>query len=109
MTATRVITEADDGATIEIHVGESATLALSENPTTGYRWEIAPQQRTVVEIRDRPYKSQSNAIGGGGEASWTLRAVEPGETTLSAKLWRQWEGDGSIVKRFTARVKVSPR
>jgi hypothetical protein len=39
----------------------------------------------------------------------SFRAVATGNVELRLKLWRQWEGDKSIVDRFAATVRVVRR
>jgi hypothetical protein len=36
--ATRVVTDADKGGTVEIKMGDVLEVRLNSNPTTGYEW-----------------------------------------------------------------------
>ena len=103
---TTSLTEADAGKTIDVRAGETIVLDLSENATTGYRWALDGPATKLVEVRAGEYKRSSDAIGGGGEVSWTLRAVAPGTAQVKLKLWRQWEGDKSIQKRFGVTLRI---
>ena len=103
-----VLTSADKGKTINLRVGAEATLRLPENPSTGYRWTIDAADWNVAEIREEAYEPSSEAVGGGGEAQWLMKAKAPGATTIKLKRWRQWEGEGSVVERFELTLRVSP-
>lgn len=100
------VTEADNGTTVEVHVGETTMLQLPENATTGYRWAIEPLNADLVEAQEGQYIRQSNAIGGGGEATWTLHPKVPGTTQIKLKLWRPWEGEQSIQRYFEVTLRI---
>ncbi|WP_429469391.1 protease inhibitor I42 family protein [Paraburkholderia sp. WSM4175] len=104
----RTITEADNGTTVEMHAGDTVILYLPENATTGYRWTIEELDAGLIELQESDYASGSSAVGSGGEARWTFRAKALGTTPLKLKLWRHWEGDGSILKRFVVTLKMLP-
>ena len=86
---------ADNGRTIELHVGQTLTLTLGANPSTGYRWvfdgnasHIVVQQGEPVYAADHPGEG---LMGGGGIEHWTFRAVQPGAETLRLDYRRPWE------------------
>ena len=102
-----VLSSADKGKTINLRVGADATLRLPENPLTGYRWAIETADENVAEIKEQAYDPASDAVGGGGEARWLMKAKSPGATTIKLKRWRQWEGESSVVERFELTLRVS--
>jgi len=109
MNMANTLTEADNGTTAEMHVGDTIVLQLPENPTTGYRWAIEALNADLVEAQEGPYLNQSNAVGGGGEATWTLHPKAPGTSEIKLKLWRPFEGERSVQKYFGVTLKVLPR
>jgi len=46
---TRSLGETDDGSQLDAHVGETITINLPENATSGYRWAIDHYAQDVVE------------------------------------------------------------
>lgn len=99
---------ADSGQTIAVKRGDTITIQLAENPTTGYRWSEPTLENDSVSLqRSQFVGTQSNAPGAGGQHLITLRAEKPGKTTLSLKYWRDWEGDQSILERFTITLQVA--
>ena len=105
---TNAVTEVDNGTTVEVHVGETLVLRLPENATTGYRWAIEALNADLVEAQEGQYISQSNAVGGGGQATWTLHAKAPGTSEIKLRLWRQWEGERSVQRHFGVTLRILP-
>lgn len=106
--ATPTITEANDGSIVTARTGELLSVCLNENPSTGFRWTIEGEL-TLFDIEDNSYTASSTNVGSGGRECWRLRAKQAGQETIAFRLWRQWEGDKSIVKRFQFKANVSPR
>lgn len=100
------LTEADRGKTIEVRVGDTITLCLHENAATGYRWTLDGPESRLVDVRADEHTPQPAAAGSGGEASWTLRAAAHGSAQIRLKLWRPWEGERSVQKRFGVTVRI---
>jgi inhibitor of cysteine peptidase len=102
-----VLTEANHGKTVEISLGEQITIRLDENPTTGYRWAIARNNPEILAPAGDEYNPAGSAgIGGGGQRAFTFEAKKEGIDPLEFKLWREWEGERSVTRRFTLTVRV---
>src|SRR3954468_19695823 len=102
-----IVTESQNGKSIKIPVGEVVEIHLSDNPTTGYRWSPADLGDAILSLQDSTYHQTNAAVGSGGKASWTLRAKAAGHAQLKFKHWRPWEGDPSIIDRFSLAVEVT--
>jgi len=101
------LTAADDGATVEVRVGDAVVARLPENPTTGFTWGIGDRNDNVLPLKASEYAPQPGAgVGGGGERIFTFTAGRAGTTRLALKLWREWEGDASVSKRLTFTIHV---
>lgn len=91
---TRTYTENDNGKTITATKGQVVKVKLSENPTTGYRWE--PSVSSGIEVTDDTYtRSTPWAIGSGGTRTWTLKFTGTGGLYFNADYKRSWE-PGSV-------------
>jgi inhibitor of cysteine peptidase len=101
-----VLTEADNGKTIELCVGGEVVLRLPENAATGYRWAVDAADGNLVEVKEGEYLAMSNAVGSGGEAQWIVRAKAAGATQVKLKRWRHWEGERSVVERFEFTLRI---
>lgn len=97
--------EADSGRTLDLAVGQSVSLELADPGATGYRWKVESLDESVLSpqgTRTQP----SVAVGGTGKATLTFQAKAPGTTRLKLKLWREWLGDASVIRRFDALLHV---
>jgi predicted secreted protein len=89
----------DDGQTLELAVGDTLTVELPVNMTTGFRWDLAhadPDHLTLLahEVTSAP---AGQAIGAGGStAVFRLSAVAPGSSGLVIKLWQGHERDEDV-------------
>ncbi len=98
---------ADDGAAVEIDVGETLSVRLPENASSGHRWAPEEVDPKILElVAEEPVYSGGAGIGAGGEVTFRACAMAPGDTELAFRKWREWEGDASIVERFRVRVTV---
>lgn len=102
------VTGADDGTLIEADVGDTILVRMSDNPTTGYRWELEPVTGESMVLVGSDYEPTSGAVGSGGLATWTLRAAAAGTTPIALKRWRPWQGDASVLARVAVTVHAHP-
>lgn len=99
------LTSSDHGKTVEVPLGESITIRLPENPTTGYRWaveSITPGHLTLNEGSFVP--AADSGVGGGGFREMAVHATQEGEGEIRLKLGQSWNDE--IADRFEVRVVV---
>jgi inhibitor of cysteine peptidase len=100
----RVYTRADNK--IVAPVGESFTIELEGNPTTGYEWELE-FDNDKLKLMDRQYQPpDANAVGGGGKEQFKLKAIKKGDTVIRAIYKRAWERDPIEEKKFNVQLKT---
>ena len=96
-----------DGKTIEVRNDDTILVQLRENPTTGYQWAIEEPRSPQIRLLGTDYiQSETSGVGGGGERALTFKAREAGRASLKLKLWREWEGDDSVIDRFEVTLVV---
>ncbi|HEY9628009.1 MAG TPA: protease inhibitor I42 family protein [Coleofasciculaceae cyanobacterium] len=100
------VTAADSGKSLEVSSGDTLSLQLPENPTTGYRWAVQSPENQNLELQSSEFSPPSSGIGGSGQRVFTFRAKSSGTANLQLKEWREWEGDRSILNRFELTVRV---
>ena len=98
-----ILKEQDSGSIIEMKLDEVAKISLEENPTTGYLWTI-DMLSGLEKIDDQFIKSE--AIGSSGVRENLFRAVKTGLSELKMKKWREWEGESSVIDRFSIKINV---
>ena len=101
----QVYTAADDGAAIEVQVGESFTIVLAGNPTTGYAWQVEGIDPAVLTASEPVYASDSDLVGSGGSYTFTFTAAAAGESEVHLVYLRPWE-QVEPIEAFTITVTV---
>lgn len=104
-----MVTDADNGKTFQVDDGETVWVRLHENSSTGYRWDFDNLDEKMVHAERATYERASDAVGSGGEATWAVKPQAQGTAKVRMKLWRQWEGDDSVVDRFSFTLKVADK
>jgi len=101
-----LLTEKDEGRTVDIRVGQELRISLPENATTGYRWATEHYPEEFIETIAIEPRYTANAVGSGGLVAFVFRGAKVGSGEIVLKHWRHWEGERSITRRFRLRVNV---
>jgi predicted secreted protein len=89
----QTITEKGFGGSATLRVGELVTVALHENPSTGYSWRLKWEPRGALKlVDDSVIPPSSGRIGAGGVRRFVLRAERVGSATVTAQYGRWWQG-----------------
>lgn len=99
------LTLEDSGSDIQVAPGDTVTVRLDQTASTGYRWSLDGDGASILSLEEDRTRS-SPEIGSKGSVDWIFRAEKPGTTELHLKLWREWEGDKSVIERFETTVNV---
>lgn len=95
-----------DGRTFDVGRDETVALHLDENPTTGYRWQVTADP--AIELRsDEFVPLAGSGIGAGGRRVFTFHVRAAGEFRVRAKLWREWQGESSVINRCEFLLRSS--
>ena len=105
------LTEKDDGRRLRLIAGDTLTVDLAGNPTTGYRWQVAePESPEVLKATDDEFVAPTaDRCGAPGRQRLSFTAAAPGETTLRLVYVRPWEKGAAPVRSFRAELSVSRR
>ena len=107
------LTEKDSGGTFELRVGDTVTVGLKSNPTTGYGWyprHGAGDVRILAEKGDL-YQTDSNAsgvalAGQGGTHYFAYRVIGPGICGIALEYKRSWE-NAAPSRTFEIMIKAT--
>jgi len=97
---------------VEVPVGDSFTVTLCSNPTTGFQWSESAQidDQTVLQQADHKFISPQSEPppppGTPGQEVWTFQALKKGKTTVSMEYSRPWEGGEKGTWTFVLTVIV---
>lgn len=98
---------------VEVAAGDSFTVTLCSNPTTGFIWSEQAQisDQTVLQQTDHqlvmPESEPPPPPGTPGQEVWTFQALKKGEAVVSMEYSRPWEGGekGTWIFNLTVVVK----
>jgi len=105
-----IITEAMNGTTQTIKVGEKIDVQLAGNPTTGYAWHLLASSKSFPLQKEEYVPSKPQLIGSGGTYHFyfTADTFSAGKVfTLSFSYYRSWEGVSKAIKTFTVKIAVT--
>lgn len=89
-----------DAVPEDLTVPKDATFSfnLQGNATTGYTWQVIIEDEEIIELVSNEYvPEETKAVGSGGIATLTFKALERGETILTLEYAQDWDG-GEIDK-----------
>jgi len=101
-----VIDQSRNGDTVDVVAGEPFRIQLSENPTTGYRWQLASPASAELRVGDDAFALSQDKPGGGGVRHWTFTADRPAVVTLQFERKRAWETQAAETFTVTIDVKA---
>jgi len=107
----KVITENDNGKTIYLNKGDTFSLKLKENPSTGYSWHLSLSKglsllETVYYPSESSKKGPRLVVGAGGFHSWMIKAVADGRQQVKGIYKRSWEKNTGKNQTFRLNVVV---
>jgi inhibitor of cysteine peptidase len=102
-----IIDQTQNNNAIEIPVGQTFRVQLSENPTTGYRWRFETDVAPALRLVQDTFEASGSAPGGGGLRCWSFAADHPGLIELRMELRRSWQPQP--VNSFGVTVSVKAR
>lgn len=92
-----------------LQVGQSLTLALPSNPTTGYRWLVQnPASNVLRSLGPEVYSAPEDAeiVGSAGISTWRFEARAAGEGHLVLVYQQPWAPEVRPVQTFDCAVQV---
>lgn len=103
------LTDQDSGRTLHLDRGDTVTVQLISNPTTGFQWQFAapPVDGKVMTLReDKFIPPQGQLCGAPGKRRLSFQAEGPGRTGVHLIYVRSWEKNRPPAKEFNLTVIV---
>lgn len=96
---------------VEARCGETFSITLDSNPTTGYQWRLAGQfpARKLRLVKSSYRRPSGRLVGAGGREIWTFEALAAGRATLRFEYIRPWEKDVPPARTRTFEVAIAAR
>jgi inhibitor of cysteine peptidase len=94
----------------EVGVGDTFTVALCSNASTGFSWSEAARISDSKVVQQVEHKvippGQTGLVGAAGQEAWTFKALKQGTSTISMEYGRPWEGGEKGQWTFELAVSV---
>jgi inhibitor of cysteine peptidase len=102
-----VVNESQNTTTVYMNTSRIITVKLSENPTTGYQWNLTttPGLR-ILNDTYIPSDSSGKLVGSGGTRTWDITTDVTGEQKIHAVYKRSWEQTAGNETTFQMTVMV---
>ncbi|MBN1374727.1 MAG: protease inhibitor I42 family protein [Dehalococcoidia bacterium] len=97
---------------VNVSSGETITVTLFSNATTGYNWNENAQisDSLVLHQVDHKYVAPGNTdgkVGVGGTEVWNFKALKAGTSTIYTEYSRPWEKGEKASWTFKLNVTVN--
>jgi len=103
-----VVIASDSGKTISLNNGETFTLNLRENPSTGYAYELnLSDGLKILSDKYTQDEAPQGKVGVPGTRSLRIQTTVPGTQTINGIYKRPWENITGTEEKFTLTVEVS--
>jgi inhibitor of cysteine peptidase len=102
-----VVREGQNAGAVNLARGDVLIVELAENPTTGFRWQVAAVDSGALRLRSDEFAPDPGAApGSGGLRVLRWEAVNPGDIEVRLELRRAWETDAPR-SAFTIRARIA--
>ena len=99
------VTQTQNGATAALAMGETLSVVLGGNPTTGYQWTVVENDTSRLQPQKPFYEADSDAIGSGGIYTFRFRALRAGTSLLRMAYRRARESAPAQTYSLTVTVR----
>ena len=101
-----VIGEESNGKSVDVALGRSFTIALAENASTGYRWQLQSADKGLGTPKESTIPGDTSTPGAPGTHKFTWSAESAGNFSVTLVLQRAWAETTPPEKTFTVTIDV---
>ncbi|MCP4263955.1 MAG: protease inhibitor I42 family protein [Planctomycetes bacterium] len=94
----------DPNVPIKEILGQTFTVSLKSNPSTGYTWKEEHDSTMIELLKPKEFISRSSEVGGGGEEIFEFQTRQLGDTHIKMEYQREWETTPRKNKLFTVHI-----
>jgi inhibitor of cysteine peptidase len=95
-----------NGRTIDLGFSETVEIRLSENPTTGFRWDLTANGEPACALLGDSFTPAAGPPGASGQHSWIFQALHQGEGHVELVYRRRGEEGGAPARHFRVRLRI---
>jgi inhibitor of cysteine peptidase len=105
--ATKTVTDADNGKTVQIKMGDVLEVRLSSNPTTGYEWYVQKQSTALLKLTGQSWTQPPPGLVGAP----TVQIIDfaptgKGTGVLMLHYVRSWEPPNPNEQQWSLHVTI---
>jgi inhibitor of cysteine peptidase len=105
--ATKVVTDADKGATVQLKTGDVLEVHLKSNPTTGYEWSVDTKSTPLLKlIGQSQTEATQPGVGRPIFQIFKFEATGRGSGVLLLRYARSWEKPSAQDQQFDLQVTI---
>jgi inhibitor of cysteine peptidase len=101
------LTEGSNGKDVFLKVGQTFSVTLPENPTTGYRWIFVQKGGPTCSLVSDSFEPRTQRLGSPGVHEWHFRVDAPGTATVEMRLAREWDPPNSATRSLLLHLHVT--
>ncbi len=106
---TVLLDESDNDTRVMLYVGDTLTVKLKSNVTTGYSWSPAALPASLEQLENKNELGKSGKVGEAGFQTFSFKAAESGEAQILMRYFRPFEKDKPAAKTFRVSVSIEAR
>ena len=100
------VDESSNGKQIDLPVGETLEVSISENKTTGFQWVFDKSAKEMLSLVKEEVEP-GGKIGEPGTHLWLFRAEQAGSERIELSYRRPWEEKEKPQRTFILSVRAS--
>ena len=100
------VDQSSNNKEVNLAAGQTLEIALAENPTTGFRWELKAAGGPACAARGDTLDAPAAGVGKSSTRRWRFEAVGKGTGTIELVYRRAWEQDKPPAETFRLTVRV---
>lgn len=102
-----VVSQGGEENVIKVNNGDSFTISLESNPTTGYHW-MPDFNAEYLELKESKFVpgTTEEVVGAGGKEEFNFLALKSGEVEAKFAYMRPWESQQPLeIKVYKVVIK----
>lgn len=106
---TLILQDIDDSSHLCLYVGDTLTIKLTSNPSTGFSWAKPEPVAHLSLVSSRSERGSSTQPGASGFQIFTYEATRPGDATLALNYLRPFEKNTPPARTFHLTLTIEER
>ena len=110
LVAGKILTEKNNGDSLNLKINDTVEIKLESNPTTGYSWFLSDNvDETIVSVTSPEFmesKKDEDLVGAGGYEIFTVKAIAKGKIDIILYYERPWEEGVEPLETFEITISI---